>query len=208
MSTSWERRRFLSTAVATAAAFVATGCSRSKGTRRAAITGNGAFGGRVDAGPIDELRSYLASNTKPFYVPEARAYIIEFPADKAQGAIGAYPKDALPMLEAGLIVLYQRCTHLGCRVPWCLTSEWFECPCHGAKFDRIGEMRAGPAPRGMDLIPSSIEDGHLVDDTGKILRGASIGTNTTNQKPSGPFCVGRAGQAVDTGLPVTRSPRD
>ena len=59
-------------------------------------------------------------------------------------------KDALPMLEAGVIVLYQRCTHLGCRVPWCATSQWFECPCHGAKFDQIGEHRhrSGAARHG------------------------------------------------------------
>jgi cytochrome b6-f complex iron-sulfur subunit len=74
-------------------------------------------------------------------------------------------------------------------VPWCKTSEWFECPCHGAKFDQVGEKRAGPAPRGLDIIQSSIESGHLVVDTATILRGVPIGTNTTHQNPAGPFCV-------------------
>jgi cytochrome b6-f complex iron-sulfur subunit len=154
-----------------------------------ATSARGSFGDRIDVGAIDDVRRKLASTPEPYYVGEARSYVVEFPADLADRARSAYPKDALPMLEAGVIVLYQRCTHLGCRVPWCKTSEWFECPCHAARFDQIGEKRAGPAPRGMDLIQSSIEDGHLVLDTGKILRGAAIGTNTTNQKPAGPFCV-------------------
>ena len=191
MGPEWERRRFLSTALAGAAAFIAAGCSPSNTKRRArpVITSDGGFGGRIDVGPVDEVRRYLANTPKPLYVPEARSYVVEFPAGAADAARGVYPKDALPMLEAGLIVLYQRCTHLGCRVPWCATSEWYECPCHGARFDQVGEHRHGPAPRGMDIMQSSIEDGHLMIDTGTILRGVPIGTNVAHLEPAGPFCV-------------------
>jgi cytochrome b6-f complex iron-sulfur subunit len=190
-----DRRHFLSVALTAAAAFVAAGCSPSHSKarpRRSAsgvTSGGGSFGGRIDAGAIDDIRRTLASTREPFYVADARSYVVEFPANLADRARGAYPDDALPMLEAGIIVLYQRCTHLGCRVPWCKTSEWFECPCHAARFDQVGEKRAGPAPRGMDLVQSSIKDGRLVLDTGKVLPGAAIGTNTTNQEPAGPFCV-------------------
>jgi len=192
MKPEWERRRFLSTALAGAAAFIVAGCSSSHPKRRARPVinaGDGSFGGRIDIGHIDDVRLAVAQQGPPHYIPEARSYVVAFPAEKAKGAIGDYPKDALEMLEAGVIVLYQRCTHLGCRVPWCATSEWFECPCHDAKFDQIGEYRQGPAPRGLDLIQSFIDDGHLVLDTGKVLRGARKGTNTTHQQPAGPFCV-------------------
>ncbi len=54
------------------------------------------------------------------------------------------------MSELGIVALYQRCVHLGCRVPFCQTSQWFECPCHGSKYNRVGEKKAGPAPRGLD----------------------------------------------------------
>jgi cytochrome b6-f complex iron-sulfur subunit len=190
-----ERRRLLSVALAAAAAFVAAGCSPSHSkarTRRSVpglTSGGGSFGDRIDVGAIDDVRRTLASGPEPYYVAEARSYVVEFPADLADRARGAYPKDALPMLEAGVIVLYQRCTHLGCRVPWCKSSEWFECPCHGAKFDQVGERRQGPAPRGMDIMRSSIESGRLVVDSGAILRGVPLGTNTTHQIPAGPFCV-------------------
>ena len=29
-------------------------------------------------------------------------------------------------------------------------SQWFECPCHGSQYNRVGEKKGGPAPRGMD----------------------------------------------------------
>jgi len=186
-----DRRRFLSVALASAAAFVAAGCTSHSKHRAVPVikVGRGSFGDRIDIGHIDDVRLAIAQTREPHYIGEARSYVVAFPAEKAKGAIGDYPKDALPMLEAGVIVLYQRCTHLGCRVPWCKTSEWFECPCHSAKFDQIGERRGGPAPRGMDLIQSSIENDHLVLDTGRVLRGARLGTNTTHQPPAGPFCV-------------------
>jgi cytochrome b6-f complex iron-sulfur subunit len=87
-------------------------------------------------------------------------------------------------------VLYQRCTHLGCRVPFCDSSQWFECPCHAALFDRVGEYREGPAPRGLDLMAARVERGRLIVDSGALVRGLPVGTNTTHQEPEGPFCVG------------------
>lgn len=36
-----------------------------------------------------------------------------------------------------------RCTHLGCTVR--RTADGFACPCHGAKFDPMGKVLAGPA---------------------------------------------------------------
>ena len=29
-------------------------------------------------------------------------------------------------------------------------AQWFECPCHGSQYNRVGEKKGGPAPRGMD----------------------------------------------------------
>jgi len=54
---------------------------------------------------------------------------------------------------------------------------------------RVGEQRAGPASRGMDLMKASIEHGRLVIDTGTIIPGRPAGTNTTRQAPAGPFCT-------------------
>jgi cytochrome b6-f complex iron-sulfur subunit len=96
----------------------------------------------------------------------------------------------LPGLEAGVIALYQKCPHLGCRVPWCDTSQWFECGCHGSQYNRVGEKKGGPAPRGMDMFPVSIDGGRVTVDTGLVIQGVPIGTNTTGQEAEGPHCVG------------------
>ena len=52
--------------------------------------------------------------------------------------------------------LYQKCPHLGCRVPSCVTSQWFECPCHGSQYNQVGEKKGGPAPRGMDRFATEV----------------------------------------------------
>ncbi|HUV11180.1 MAG TPA: Rieske 2Fe-2S domain-containing protein, partial [Acidimicrobiia bacterium] len=79
--------------------------------------------------------------------------------------------------------------HLGCRVPWCQTSQWFECPCHGSKYNRVGEKRGGPAPRGMDRYGMSVSGGSIIVDTSTLIQGPTIGTDTTGQGQEGAPCV-------------------
>jgi len=80
--------------------------------------------------------------------------------------------------------------HLGCRVPWCKTSQWFECPCHGSQYNRVGEKKGGPAPRGLDRFALSVDGGIVNVDTKQVISGPPIGTNTTGQETEGPHCVG------------------
>jgi cytochrome b6-f complex iron-sulfur subunit len=91
------------------------------------------------------------------------------------------------------MALYQRCVHLGCRVPWCPTAQWWECPCHGSKYNQAGEYKEGPAPRGLDRFAIAVSGGQIVVDTSKIITGPPRGTNTTGQELQGPHCVGGGG---------------
>ncbi len=185
-----SRRSFLATAVSAAAAFVIAGCtSHKKSARTLTYPDDAVFGERIDAGSLDRIKQSIASKHAPYYVPAARAYVSPFPDADLADATAHYPDAIKPSLDAGVVVLYQRCTHLGCRVPFCDSSQWFECPCHGARFDRVGEQRNGPAPRGMDLMPAKVDGGHLVIDSGSIVKGMPLNTNTTHQDPEGPFCV-------------------
>ena len=69
---------------------------------------------------------------------------------------------------------YQKCPHLGCRVPQCVSSQWFECGCHGSQYNRVGEKKGGPAPRGMDHFPLEFSAaGEVTVDTGTIVQGAA-----------------------------------
>jgi cytochrome b6-f complex iron-sulfur subunit len=152
-------------------------------------TGTGGFGGKVGAGKISDILSYIETNAAPFYVPEARAYIVQYPKADLPAAKKVYSAITYTGMEQGFVALYQRCVHLGCRVPWCPTSQWFECPCHGSKYNRVGEKKAGPAPRGLDRFAFTIGGGSMTVDTGLIEIGPPIGTNTTGQQQEGPLCV-------------------
>jgi cytochrome b6-f complex iron-sulfur subunit len=102
-----------------------------------------------------------------------------------------YPESLLVAMREGLTIISQKCPHLGCRVPDCQTSQWFECQCHGSQYNRVGEKKAGPAPRGMDRHPAAVSaSGDVVIDTGTLVPGPPIGTNTTGQEAEGPHCTG------------------
>jgi cytochrome b6-f complex iron-sulfur subunit len=99
------------------------------------------------------------------------------------------------MANYGLVALYQKCPHLGCRVPDCKSSRWFECPCHGSQYNQVGEKKGGPAPRGMDRFAISVSAANDVSvDTGTVYEGPPIGTNTTGQEAEGPHCITSAGE--------------
>jgi len=152
----------------------------------------GGFGSKINAGKVDDIIAGIRSNNGFLYLPEARAWVTEYPKESLAKAEAIYASQApvFAGMSSGIVALYQKCPHLGCRVPTCATSQWFECPCHGSQFNRVGEKKGGPAPRGMDRFAVSINNGSVVIDTGSIFGGPSIGTNTTGQEAEGPHCVG------------------
>jgi cytochrome b6-f complex iron-sulfur subunit len=158
-------------------------------------TKTGGFGGKVPIGRFTDIQAGIATGEGFFYAPVARAWITEYPADALAKAESLYSEVLLPGMRAGLTAQYQKCPHLGCRVPQCVSSQWFECGCHGSQYNQVGEKKGGPAPRGMDHFPLEIAaSGDVTVDTGTIVQGMPIGTNTTGQEAEGPHCVGQAGE--------------
>jgi cytochrome b6-f complex iron-sulfur subunit len=131
----------------------------------------------------------IGTTKEPVYVPEGRFYLQPYPKEDLAKAAKVYAPSVLEGMQAGVVALYQKCVHLGCRVPWCKSSQWFECPCHGSKYNRVGEKKGGPAPRGLDRFAVSVTGGQIVVDTGKLSLGPAIGTNTTGQEQEGPHCA-------------------
>ncbi len=121
------------------------------------------FGGKVKTIAADAVPSGSVIN-----VPAARAY--------------------LTTINGELVALSEKCTHLGCRVPWCESSGQFECPCHGSNFNRAGDYRTGPAPRGMDRYEIEVIDGIVHVDTGSVVAGPSPGDEQINEPVRGPLC--------------------
>lgn len=153
---------------------------------------SGGFGGRITLGRVDELQDRIEEGEGFAYFPEGRLWLTQFPSGALDKAEAVYSEPELVGMREGLIALYQKCPHLGCRVPECTTSQWFECPCHGSQYNQVGEKKGGPAPRGMDRFPLTVENGSVIADTGEEIEGPPIGTNTTGQEAEGPHCIGGA----------------
>jgi cytochrome b6-f complex iron-sulfur subunit len=139
---------------------------------------SGGFGGKVKIGTLDDLKLQNASlpiaDGFPAYVPEARAYIVLIDPGHQQFLAGEDTSGAGNALNVR--ALYQRCPHLGCKPNPCIKNFWFECPCHGSRYDRLGIKAAGtqygPAARSMDRFSASVDSGGVLTlDTGKITLG-------------------------------------
>jgi cytochrome b6-f complex iron-sulfur subunit len=148
----------------------------------------GGFGSKIGIGSKSDVDAAIAKQM-PYYNATAKVYMNPYPKEDLKKAAKIYSPLILSGMALGYVALYQRCVHLGCRVPWCQTSQWFECPCHGSKYNRVGEKRGGPAPRGLDRFPFTISGGSIVVDTSTIIQGPPIGTDTTGQAAEGALCV-------------------
>ena len=104
---------------------------------------------------------------EPVRLPQGRFYLSHL----APGQEGS---------EGGLLAIYQKCTHLGCTVPWRPdfrfhdTTGWYRCPCHGSTYTKGAAILVfGPAPRPLDLFAiEAKENGDLVVNTGAITKGS------------------------------------
>lgn len=147
----------------------------------------GGFGGRIIAGNVDDLseRVFLPDGrVQPLFVSAAQSYIVPFQGDATGTSF-----EGLPVVAGGLMALWQRCVHLGCRVPECQSSQGFECPCHGSRYNYHGEYEDGPAPRNLDRFVVSVDDDrNLVVDTGQVIQTSRSLVKST-EYPRGPSCI-------------------
>ncbi|MFV1999494.1 MAG: ubiquinol-cytochrome c reductase iron-sulfur subunit [Acidimicrobiia bacterium] len=151
------------------------------------------FGTTYNAGKVDALKAEIieGKTVVPKFFPAAQAWVIPIELDVVPGSSFTDLPDIVTGGTddgIGLMALWMRCPHLGCRVPECIPSQGFECPCHGSKFNIHGEYFAGPSPRNMDRFNVSInEQGELIIDTGTIIQTARSKTYTA-EYPAGPNC--------------------
>ena len=138
----------------------------------------GGFGAPITIGDLDSVK--IANSSLPIeegfpaYYPEARAFVILYNPGQQRFIAG---EDTTGDGQAlNVRALYQRCPHLGCKPNPCQKNFWFECPCHGSRYDRLG-IKAdgaafGPAPRGMDRFSITVDaSGVLTINTSKINLG-------------------------------------
>jgi cytochrome b6-f complex iron-sulfur subunit len=150
----------------------------------------GGFGSLINAGAISDIRNQISTTNQPFYNGAGRFYVWDYGAGyKGIDTANGTDYTAEGYVADGLMAIYQRCAHLGCRVPFCQSSKWFECPCHGSKYNVAGEYQLGPAPSGLQRFPVSIKSGSLYVDTSTLVPGPPRGTDTIHEPPQGPYCV-------------------
>lgn len=137
----------------------------------------------------DSIMDQIRSARQPFYFGAGRFYLVNYTGDDDRPG-GLYEGLTAEAGGGRLMALYQKCAHLGCRVPFCEQSQWFECPCHGSKYNYAGEYTLGPAPNGLQRFVVKIEGGQVTVDTGNPTAGPPRGTDSIRQAPEGPFCVG------------------
>jgi cytochrome b6-f complex iron-sulfur subunit len=147
----------------------------------------GGFGSKVNAGKVADIKAELTDaqgRVQPLFVSAAQSYVVPVTGDLSGSAF-----DGIPVVAGELMALWQKCVHLGCRVPTCDSSQGFECPCHGSKYNYHGEYESGPAPRNLDRFVVSVNEAdELIIDTGAIIQTARATTRTT-EYPKGPSCI-------------------
>ena len=125
------------------------------------------FGGPVPAGNVADY----AKGAPPVANSEGQFWIANLdPTETRLGGSGG---------ADGLLALWRKCPHLGCKVPWRGTCSydgddggWYRCPCHGSTYTTSGIRVFGPAPRSMDTMLIEIDDaGNITVQTGSVTPG-------------------------------------
>lgn len=155
---------------------------------------SGGFGTKVNLGVLDDLRTKVVpgdGSITPLFVPEAQTWLVPMEESELPGS----SFEGLPVVvgteggNTGLMALWQKCVHLGCRVPDCSSSQGFECPCHGSRYNYHGEYEGGPAPRNLDRFVVSVDGaGNMIADTGAVVE-TPRATHKTIAYPQGPSCL-------------------
>jgi cytochrome b6-f complex iron-sulfur subunit len=134
------------------------------------------FGATLTLGKLEDVDGNPAvqgatlHDGAPAYFSAARTYVQLI--DPTRGFNDGTSTDGAG-LNTNVRTLYQRCPHLGCKPNFCTRNYWFECPCHGSRYDRLGikVLEFGPAPRSMDRFAHTVDGGVLTVDTSKITLG-------------------------------------
>jgi cytochrome b6-f complex iron-sulfur subunit len=102
----------------------------------------------LDFDPNPAPRTEFDFGSADNYPPGSRTVLAEIPAILIHSELG--------FSAFGLI-----CTHLGCTLE--NDTDGFACPCHGSRFNSVGEVKHGPATKSLTSLRVEIsEDNRLI----------------------------------------------
>ncbi len=102
----------------------------------------GGFGSLINAGPLNDIKAQIAANDY-VYVGAGRFYVVPWEGTPGTG-LADYPAEGVT--AEGVMPLYQRCVHLGCRVPFCASS-------HGSSAPATARSTTTPASTSWARLP-------------------------------------------------------
>jgi hypothetical protein len=121
--------------------------------------------------PIDFLGEQRRSGD-PLYSQAAGAYVVVVPATVLDTVRDRWGRQ---IVATNLMALIEKCPYGDLALRYCTGSQYFACPGCNSIYNRIGECIRGPATRGMDRRPVSVDpDGQLVIDASRRITGVSV----------------------------------
>jgi len=103
-------------------------------------------------------------------VPEGEPTEIDYSVVRQAGYRVQEQQNFVYVLRTGntLKVFSPVCTHMGCNVAWNSGSQEFQCPCHGGRYNKEGQVIAGPPPKPLHVLPSEVDDGAMWVTLGEL----------------------------------------
>jgi ubiquinol-cytochrome c reductase iron-sulfur subunit len=116
----------------------------------------------VDLRPVRDGQNFTAKwRGKPVFIRKRTPEMIALAKqdDCIVASMREPATDAERCIKPEWLICLGICTHLGC-IPVPDQGNWggYFCPCHGSHYDHAGRIRMGPAPKNLELIPTTFLD--------------------------------------------------
>lgn len=105
-------------------------------------TGFGKWGMTLSMVSAHLLTDLICGRTSPW---EALYSPLRFHFRASAPRLAVHTMESSIGLLKGLSPNIMRCPHMGCKLSWNKADSTWDCPCHGSRFDRLGQLITGPS---------------------------------------------------------------